>query len=173
MWSNDIKCKYMFVFPLKNLARKGLSLYLKQSQRISQTSVIAETDNLHPKHYFGLVRQVIVTWHSSKRRANDNCTNELHSPKMSRHVVHTSDDAMLILGRKSASQNSRWPLIYICIYICDTDLDAWTGYILNMSIWLHSSTLWLHIDGLVQERWNSSALTHWYVFFLCTNKQKK
>ena len=27
MWSNGIKCKYMFVFPLKNLARKGLKLY--------------------------------------------------------------------------------------------------------------------------------------------------
>ena len=25
MWSNDIKCKYMFVFPLQNLARKELS----------------------------------------------------------------------------------------------------------------------------------------------------
>ena len=24
MWSNDIKCKYVFTFPLKNLARKGL-----------------------------------------------------------------------------------------------------------------------------------------------------
>ena len=24
MWSNDIKCKYMFMFPLKNLARKEL-----------------------------------------------------------------------------------------------------------------------------------------------------
>ena len=24
MWSNDIKCKYMFMFPLNNLARKGL-----------------------------------------------------------------------------------------------------------------------------------------------------
>ena len=24
MWSNDIKCKYMFMFSLKNLARKGL-----------------------------------------------------------------------------------------------------------------------------------------------------
>ena len=22
MWSNDIKCKYMFMFPLNNLARK-------------------------------------------------------------------------------------------------------------------------------------------------------
>ena len=26
MWSNDIKCKYMFMFPLKNLALKGLKL---------------------------------------------------------------------------------------------------------------------------------------------------
>ena len=26
MWSDDIKCKYMFMFPLKNLARKGLIL---------------------------------------------------------------------------------------------------------------------------------------------------
>ena len=25
MWSNDIKCKYMFMFPLKNLARKELT----------------------------------------------------------------------------------------------------------------------------------------------------
>ena len=25
MWTNDIKCKYMFSFPLKNLARKRLT----------------------------------------------------------------------------------------------------------------------------------------------------
>ena len=25
MWRKDIKCKYMFFFPLKNLARKGLT----------------------------------------------------------------------------------------------------------------------------------------------------
>ena len=24
MWRNETKCKYMFMFPLKNLARKGL-----------------------------------------------------------------------------------------------------------------------------------------------------
>ena len=28
MWSNDIKCKYMFMSPLKNLARKGLNLLM-------------------------------------------------------------------------------------------------------------------------------------------------
>ena len=26
MWINDIKCKYMFMTPLKNLARKGLRI---------------------------------------------------------------------------------------------------------------------------------------------------
>ena len=26
MWRNDTKCKYMFMFPLKNLARKGLRI---------------------------------------------------------------------------------------------------------------------------------------------------
>ena len=31
MWSNDIKCKYMSMFPLKNLARKGLTLTLVSS----------------------------------------------------------------------------------------------------------------------------------------------
>ena len=29
MWSNDIKCKYMFKFPLKILARKGLNIALR------------------------------------------------------------------------------------------------------------------------------------------------
>ena len=26
MWNNDMKCKYMFMFPLKNVARKELNL---------------------------------------------------------------------------------------------------------------------------------------------------
>ena len=26
MWSNVIKCKYMFMFPLKNLTHKGLNV---------------------------------------------------------------------------------------------------------------------------------------------------
>ena len=29
MWSNDIKCKYMFMFPLKKLARKGLIFHAR------------------------------------------------------------------------------------------------------------------------------------------------
>ena len=28
MWSNDIKCEYMFMFPLKNLARKELTQHI-------------------------------------------------------------------------------------------------------------------------------------------------
>ena len=30
VWRNDIKCKYMFMFPLKNLARKELLLIERQ-----------------------------------------------------------------------------------------------------------------------------------------------
>ena len=53
MWSNDVKCKYMFMFPLKNLARKGfmhfqlladlmitLSIVLKYKHQISYGSCI-------------------------------------------------------------------------------------------------------------------------------------
>ena len=29
MWGNDTKCKYMFIFPLKNLARKELIAWLQ------------------------------------------------------------------------------------------------------------------------------------------------
>ena len=32
MWRNDTKCKYMFMFPLKNLARKGLRCPLGYSR---------------------------------------------------------------------------------------------------------------------------------------------
>ena len=36
MWRNDIKCKYMFKFPLKNLARKGLSMMKSMNHAIWQ-----------------------------------------------------------------------------------------------------------------------------------------
>ena len=29
MWSNDMKYKYMFMIPLNNLARKGLTAFLE------------------------------------------------------------------------------------------------------------------------------------------------
>ena len=35
MWSNDIKCKYMFMIPLKNLARKELSMLFTHWATIS------------------------------------------------------------------------------------------------------------------------------------------
>ena len=38
VWRNDIKCKYMFMFPLKNLARKGLI-------EISIANIAAKYDN--------------------------------------------------------------------------------------------------------------------------------
>ena len=41
MWRNDIKCKYMFMFPLKNFARKG-------SRNIMGIYVIIQTLNVLP-----------------------------------------------------------------------------------------------------------------------------
>ena len=37
MWSNDIKCKYIFMISLKNLARKGLKL-IHVSKKASKTA---------------------------------------------------------------------------------------------------------------------------------------
>ena len=31
MWSNDIECKYMFMFPLQNLAHKELNVFIAVS----------------------------------------------------------------------------------------------------------------------------------------------
>ena len=44
MWRNEIKCKYMFMFPLKNLARKGLIATWSSSYRWVEISVL--THNL-------------------------------------------------------------------------------------------------------------------------------
>ena len=45
VWRNDIKCKYMFMFPLKNLARKGLTYWID----LKIIQVI-----LHFQSYFGV-----------------------------------------------------------------------------------------------------------------------
>ena len=45
MWRNDIKCKYMFMFPLKNLACKGLTLELGSATRFSTISWVILKDD--------------------------------------------------------------------------------------------------------------------------------
>ena len=45
MWSNDIKCKYMLVFPLQNLARKELNLstnFLCPHKMVDENSVVKQ-----------------------------------------------------------------------------------------------------------------------------------
>ena len=43
MWRNDTKCKYMFMFSLKNLARKGLILHcFRQQLHASRQQVITK-----------------------------------------------------------------------------------------------------------------------------------
>ena len=48
MWSNDIKCKYMFICPLKNIAHKGLSFYNNVWDAGVWILVSLEVDNLSP-----------------------------------------------------------------------------------------------------------------------------
>ena len=42
MWRNDIKCKYMFMFPQKNLARKGLKRirWINNTKHCERTKII-------------------------------------------------------------------------------------------------------------------------------------
>ena len=46
VWRNDIKCKYMFLFLLKNLARKGLNMASFYPNRRQLSSVISVNDIL-------------------------------------------------------------------------------------------------------------------------------
>ena len=40
MWSNDMKCKYMFMFPLENLARKGLMQLTIETRKHHHTLIV-------------------------------------------------------------------------------------------------------------------------------------
>ena len=55
MWSNDLKCKYIFMFPLKNLARKGL---ICQSLPLCPWSSHEEYGKTY---YLNLLRDVNIT----------------------------------------------------------------------------------------------------------------
>ena len=48
MWSNDIKCKYMFMFPLKNLARKGLIVCMVLSDHFCPHKYSSQKATPHP-----------------------------------------------------------------------------------------------------------------------------
>ena len=60
MWRNDTKCKYKFMFPLKNLARKGLTKYkwwhplycMEITHALTSTAFkIGWMSTVHPKKY--------------------------------------------------------------------------------------------------------------------------
>ena len=57
------------------------------TDRQSETNIphqrLRKQTSYNPKHYFSLVGKVIVTWHSSNGCADNNCTNELYSPRTS------------------------------------------------------------------------------------------
>ena len=57
MWRNDIKCKYIFLFPLKNLECKGLKNKYRAHDGVSEFSVyevtwfMKKTDKRKTLHY--------------------------------------------------------------------------------------------------------------------------
>ena len=60
MWSNGIKCEYKFMFPLKNLARKGLRLCkgtVKES--IRGTTTVEELINQNSRNLEFRFRMII------------------------------------------------------------------------------------------------------------------
>ena len=61
MWSNDTKCKYMFMFPLKNLARKGLRNTVKVNPSVAETGIIEE-NLVHIMHTNALAPFVARSW---------------------------------------------------------------------------------------------------------------
>ena len=61
MWRNDIKCNYLFLFPLKNSARKGLNIIREISPKWMLQDLI--DDEVNTRSGNGLVRhQVSVSW---------------------------------------------------------------------------------------------------------------
>ena len=56
MWRNDIKCEYMFMFPLKNLARKGLTHWGRVTHIcVGKLTIIGSDNGLSPER-----RQAII-----------------------------------------------------------------------------------------------------------------
>ena len=53
MWKNYTKCKYMFIFPLKNLARKGLIQGEKETNN-------CQTGNFICLSYYGSDRELFI-----------------------------------------------------------------------------------------------------------------
>ena len=71
MWRNDIKCKYMFMFSLKYLACKGVSVYVSPSNQdnemVPRIYEIKPTrhfikNTLFSHEYFTYEKHIPVTW---------------------------------------------------------------------------------------------------------------
>ena len=57
MWGNDMKCKYMFMFPLKNLARKGLST-ITNAEYTPQLEVTNDTRYISHQGSYGVILSI-------------------------------------------------------------------------------------------------------------------
>ena len=71
MWRNDIKCKYMFMFSLKNLARKGLTQLPSQSSPTFPVCILYHFSTLQwhrslvVEHVYILHHFSTLQWHRS------------------------------------------------------------------------------------------------------------
>ena len=134
MWSNDMQCKYMFMFPLKNLARKGLSYVLWIKWILQQVC----------QYWFHLVIHVCVCI-SSKWKQNTStwwC-----------HQIETIS-ALLALCAGNSPATGEFPSQRPVTRNFDVVFDLWPNTRLRKQSWglwfeTPSRSLWRHCNDLI------------------------
>ena len=110
MWSNDIKCKYMIMFPLKNLARKGLNKRVPTKNSTYHLPFIIlilsfSVSRLRPRQNFGKLQYLFLSTH---------CT--LHSDYHWRHqwmLTQWGQDKMAAISQTIFSDHfHEWKVLY-------------------------------------------------------------
>ena len=112
MWSNDIKCKYMFMFPLNNLARKELMM----------SNTILHIRRHHSKWStsFSEILPQVVCWYVSHCNACKACRNLCLGQ---RHAVS--------FGRHQTIHQIRWRRLYVFDFLFQNIYDLKTVYLMN------------------------------------------
>ena len=152
MWRNDIKCKYMFMFILKNLARKGLI----QDQCISYSANINPTTNIWSSK--------IIAWNSLRWRHNGRdgiwnhqphpcLLNRLFGVDQRKHQSSASLAFVWGIHRGPVNTPHKWPVTRKMFPSDDAIMSCWTPVISMNVDWtlellLHHNN-WTTHDGFV------------------------
>ena len=128
MWSNNIKCKYMFMFPLQNLARKelismGVSQYKMPSYQYGITMIkIRQSDDrlifkmgisIHGKTSFILRRVQVLSFATEQ---SNNCRLFISSSRYPRPNIHDHWNEKVVIVMKVSrlavpvADRSQWQL---------------------------------------------------------------